>query len=143
MLKLAGHSGISISVYLQDGLFAKPFGKMMRARHELFFDPLHCPLRFRSDAERDLAQLRDGVIIWTCCAHCHFQQLITAELSTFLLVSQQGFLTPLATQCWGGTQGISDRVGRIETKVHQRLSRLLDSPVASYGRGCYQLDAPW
>ena len=36
MLKLAGHRGISLSVYLQDGLFAKPFAKRMFARHDLF-----------------------------------------------------------------------------------------------------------
>ena len=69
MLKLAGHRGISISLYIQDGLFSKPFGKMMRARHILFFDPTHCPLPFTSDAQRQLAELRDWVLSWTCCAH--------------------------------------------------------------------------
>ena len=68
MLKLAGHKGISIALYLQDGLFSKPFGKMMRARHGLFFAPEHCPLQMSATA-RELAELRDWVFAWTCCAH--------------------------------------------------------------------------
>ena len=46
LLKLAGRKGISVSVYLQDGLFAAPFGKIMMARHNLFFKPQFCPLTF-------------------------------------------------------------------------------------------------
>ena len=68
MLKLAGHTGISISLYLQDGPFAKPFGKLMRARHGLFFDPQHCPLQISANA-RELAELRDWVFVWPCAAH--------------------------------------------------------------------------
>ena len=48
------------------------------------------------------------IVIWCHRSnkkHGHFQQIIMAELSVFLLVSQQRFLTPLATQCWGGTHG--------------------------------------
>ena len=69
MLKLAGHSGVSISVYLQDGLFAKPFAKRMLARHDLFFVAEHCPLPFPSACDRELAELRDWVFTWHCCAH--------------------------------------------------------------------------
>ena len=58
MLKLQGHQGISLSVYLQDGLFSSCFGKRMIARHKLFFEPAHCPLRL-SQSERHLAELRD------------------------------------------------------------------------------------
>ena len=38
MPKLCGHRGVTINLYLQDGLFAKPFGKRMVARHDLFFE---------------------------------------------------------------------------------------------------------
>ena len=69
MLKLQGHTGISLTMYLQDGLFAKPFGARMRGRHALFFNPHHCPLAFSSDFERELAHLKDSVFSWTCCAH--------------------------------------------------------------------------
>ena len=37
ILRLSGHKGVGIHVYLQDGLFAKPFGRRMIARHSLFF----------------------------------------------------------------------------------------------------------
>ena len=37
LLKLSGHKGISVSVYLQDGLFSKPFGRRMVGRHASFF----------------------------------------------------------------------------------------------------------
>ena len=69
LLKLAGHSGISVSIYLQDGLFARPFGRRMIARHNLFFKPDLCPLSFESAADRELAEYRDWVLTWTCCAH--------------------------------------------------------------------------
>jgi hypothetical protein len=69
MLKLHGHTGISMTLYLQDGLFAKPFGDRMRGRHSLFFDPHHCPLAEIDDLERELACLKDWVFSWTCCAH--------------------------------------------------------------------------
>ena len=68
LLKLAGHKGISLSVYMQDGLFAKPFGNMMRARHGLFFQKEHCPLKC-TDRERELLELKDWVFVWTCCTH--------------------------------------------------------------------------
>ena len=37
VLALSGHKGIGIHVYIQDGLFASPFGKRMLARHALFW----------------------------------------------------------------------------------------------------------
>ena len=58
-----------MALYLQDGLFALPFGKRMRARHNLFFKPEFCPISFESPVDRDLAELRDWVLTWTCCAH--------------------------------------------------------------------------
>ena len=69
MLKVLGHQGISITVYLQDGLMAKPFAKRMAARHKLFFKRQHCPLQFDSDGDRLLAELRDWVMTLTCAAH--------------------------------------------------------------------------
>ena len=68
-LKMMGHRGVSISIYLQDGLFAKPFGKRMLARHQLFFHPDHCPIEFATTASRDLADLRDWALYWRCTAH--------------------------------------------------------------------------
>lgn len=69
LLKLFGHSGISVSVYLQDGLFAKPFGRLMHARHSLFFEKDHCPMGGWSDHDREMADLKDLVFAFTCCAH--------------------------------------------------------------------------
>ena len=69
MLKLAGHLGISLTLYLQDGLFSKPFGRRMHARHKLFYHPQHCPLEFEGDGDRDLSELRDWVLTGTCAAH--------------------------------------------------------------------------
>ena len=69
MLKLSGHTGVSATVYLQDGLFAKPFGQIMRARHAVFFMPEHCPLTFQSELDKELAELRDWVFSWCCAAH--------------------------------------------------------------------------
>ena len=69
MLKLMGHAGVSISLYLQDGLFAKPFGNRMMARHDLFFEAGYCPLEFECDADRMLAELRDWTLFWKCSAH--------------------------------------------------------------------------
>ena len=69
LMKLAGHKGISIFLYMQDGLFALPFGKRMRARHNLFFKPELCPLPFESPVDRELAEMRDWVLTWCCCAH--------------------------------------------------------------------------
>ena len=69
MLKLSGHTGISITVYLQDGLLAKPFGRRMQARHKLFFHSQHCPLEFECDGDRELSELRDWVLTLTCAAH--------------------------------------------------------------------------
>ena len=69
MLKLQGHLGISITIYLQDGLMAKPFGKRMQARHKLFFHQQHCPLQFGTVADRELSELRDWVFNLTCAAH--------------------------------------------------------------------------
>ena len=68
MVKLIGHAGVSVSVYLQDGLFSGPFGRRMAARHLLFFKPEHCPLDC-SPAERDMAELRDWCFAWCCCSH--------------------------------------------------------------------------
>ena len=69
MLKIAGHSGISITCYLQDGLFVKPFGQRMRARHAVFFMPGICTLTFQSEIDKELAELRDWVFCWCCAAH--------------------------------------------------------------------------
>ena len=55
MPKLEGQTGISMTVYLQEGLFAKPFGNGMRARHALLLNPHHCPLTFSSDVEAETA----------------------------------------------------------------------------------------
>ena len=68
MLKLQGHQGISLSVYLQDGLFSSCFGKRMISRHKLFFEPAHCPLRL-SQSERHLAELRDWCFYFCCVSH--------------------------------------------------------------------------
>ena len=70
MLKLQGHKGISITFYLQDGLMAKPFGKRMQARHKLFFNPKHCPLKFDDEADLMLSELSDWVFALNCAAHC-------------------------------------------------------------------------
>ena len=69
MLKLMGHAGVSISLYLQDGLFAKPFGNRMMARHDLFFEAGYCPLEFEYDTDRAMAELRDWPVHWKCSAH--------------------------------------------------------------------------
>ena len=69
VLPLAGHKGISIHVYLQDGLFAKPFGRRMLARHQLFWDRAHCPISFDADEDRQLAEMKDWVIVSRCYAH--------------------------------------------------------------------------
>ena len=37
MLKLVGHSGISIHMYFQEGFFSNQIGKRKLARHALFF----------------------------------------------------------------------------------------------------------
>ena len=57
VLPLSGHQGISIHVYLQDGLFAKPFGRRMIARHSLFWQRELCPLSFVCEPDRILAEL--------------------------------------------------------------------------------------
>ena len=69
ILALAGHKGVGIHVYLQDGLFAKPFGRRMIARHSLFWEPAYCPLTFQCEADRALAELRDWVYFSSCYAH--------------------------------------------------------------------------
>ena len=69
LLKLHGHKGISISVYLQDGLFAVPFGKRMKARHNMFFYPQFCPLTFEDPGDKDLCELKDWCLSWCCVAH--------------------------------------------------------------------------
>ena len=66
MMKLIGHSGISVSVYLQDGLFAKPYARHMKGRHDMFFDRAHCPL---PESGRQLAELKDWYFTWHCVAH--------------------------------------------------------------------------
>ena len=68
MLELLGHSGISLSVYLQDGLFCKSFALRMARRHDMFFDASHCPLTCDGH-ERDMAELRDWCFTWHCVAH--------------------------------------------------------------------------
>ena len=60
---------MGIHVYLQDGLFAKPFGRRMIARHSLFWEPAYCPLTFQCEADRALAELRDWVYFSSCYAH--------------------------------------------------------------------------
>jgi len=67
LLKLSGHKGISVSVYLQDGLFAAPLGKRMHARHNLFFK--HCPLSFDAPADKELCEMQDWCLAWCCIAH--------------------------------------------------------------------------
>ena len=69
LLKLQGHKGISISVYLQDGLFAVPFGKRMQARHNMFFNNQFCPLTFEDEGDKDLCELKDWCLSWCCVAH--------------------------------------------------------------------------
>ena len=69
ILKLSGHKGISVQVYLQDGLFAGPFGKRIQARHNLFRKPEYCPLSFDAPADRDLSELMDWVLFSCCTAH--------------------------------------------------------------------------
>ena len=69
VLALSGHSGVGIHVYLQDGLFAKPFARFMTARHCLFWDSRYCPLTFLDDADRQLAELKDWVYCLRCLAH--------------------------------------------------------------------------
>ena len=51
VLALSGHTGIGIHCYIQDGLFSKPFGKRMVARHSIFWEKAHCPLTFSNEAE--------------------------------------------------------------------------------------------
>ena len=65
MLKLLKHPGISLSLYLQDGLFAKPFAKRMLGRHDMFFDAACFPLA----CDRAMSELRDWCFTWHCVAH--------------------------------------------------------------------------
>ena len=69
VLALSGHRGVCIHVYLQDGLFAKPFGRRMIARHSLFWEPHLCPLHFDSEADRLLSAMKDWVYTSKCFAH--------------------------------------------------------------------------
>ena len=69
ILALTQHKGIGIHIYLQDGLFKKPFGWRMAARHSLFWQPAHCPLAFEDDAARYIAELRDWAYATGCLAH--------------------------------------------------------------------------
>ena len=69
VLPLSGHEGVSIHVYLQDGLFIKPFGRLMIARHLLFWQKPYCPLSFDCDEDRQLAEMRDWVFCSRCLAH--------------------------------------------------------------------------
>lgn len=69
MLKLQGHTGISLTMYVQDGLFAKPFAARMKARHTLLFTPDMCPLDFASPIDRQLAEMKDWVFSTRCVAH--------------------------------------------------------------------------
>ena len=69
MLKLQGHCGISLTMYVQDGLFAKPFAARMKARHALFFTPDMCPLDFASPIDRELSDMKDWVFSTRCTAH--------------------------------------------------------------------------
>ena len=41
----------------------------MIARHSLFWDKAHCPICFDSDADRQLAEMRDWVFASACFAH--------------------------------------------------------------------------
>ena len=67
MLKLTGHTGISISVCLQDGLFAKSLAKRFMARHNLFFVAQHCPFAFPCASDRELDELRLGIPLALSC----------------------------------------------------------------------------
>jgi hypothetical protein len=118
MLKLQGHTGISLTMYVQDGLFAKPFAARMKARHTLFFTPDMCPLVFASPIDRELAEMKDWVFSTRCVAHsCStalkwgMKKLVTSETlledvhitisallrgSTGLLKSIPKFLTTFA-----------------------------------------------
>ena len=118
MLKLQGHTGISLTMYVQDGLFAKPFAARMKARHTLFFTPDMCPLDFASPIDRELAEMKDWVFSKRCVAHsCStalkwgMKKLVTSETlledvhitisallrgSTGLLKSIPKFLTTFA-----------------------------------------------
>ena len=69
VLALSGHRGVSIHVYLQDGLFAKPFGRRMIARHSMFWQPHVCPIHFDSDGDRMLCALKDWVYASKCYMH--------------------------------------------------------------------------
>ena len=69
IVPLSGHKGLSIHVYIQDGLFAKPFGRLMTARHVLFWQKQHCPLDFECDEDRQMAEMRDWVFCTGCYAH--------------------------------------------------------------------------
>ena len=90
LLKLARHGGISVSVYIQDGLFAKPFGRLMHARHSLFFEKGMCPIQFASDTEREIAELKDWVIPATCCAHA-CSKTLTQEASCWRRSDGRGY----------------------------------------------------
>ena len=69
MLKLQQHRGISLTMYVQDGLFAQAFGSRMHARHALFFRPGMCPLDFETATDREVAEMKDWVFSTKCAAH--------------------------------------------------------------------------
>ena len=101
LFKLAGHKGNSLSVYLQDGLFSVPFAKRMHSRHSLFFEKKHCPIRFESDTDREISELKDWVFSFTCVAHASSRSLKGGLKSLFL----------------GGDQSVED--------IHVTVSSLL------------------
>ena len=47
IMALSGHKGVGIHVYIQDGQFAKPFGRRMIARHCLSSEKRPLPLCFQ------------------------------------------------------------------------------------------------
>jgi hypothetical protein len=120
LLKLSGHKGISVSVYLQDGLFAAPLGKRMHARHNLFFK--HCPLSFDAPADKELCEMQDWCLAWCCIAHSCSRALKWGLKS---LVSDNGMLESVHIT-------ISSLL-RASTGIHQAVPQFIISwAVSSY-----------
>ena len=92
MLKLQGHTGISLTVYVQDGLFAKTFAARMNARHTLFFTPDLCPLDFASPIDRELAEMKDWVFSTRCVACVAHSCSIALKSGTKKLVTSETLL---------------------------------------------------
>ena len=117
LLKLSGHKGISVSVYLQDGLFAAPFGNRMHARHNLFFK--HCPLKFADPSDKDMCELQDWVLTWCCIAHSASRAL---KWGLKLLITDSELLESIH-------MSISSLL-RASTGIHQSVHQFIMSCVA-------------